>query len=106
MAKIATSIKQSQALLEIGIDRSTADMYWWYAEGKNYLYVGKPTDDNAVPAWSLNTLVELLPMEHDGNTINIAEEDGYWCIRYGLHLYGEELYLIDAVVETFIEIQI
>ena len=103
--KIATSIEQGKALLELGIDRSTADMYWWYAEDKYYLYVGKPKDENAIPAWSLGMLLELLSIEINDNTIDITGEDGYWYIQYGLHLYGEKKPdLLDAVVETFKEI--
>ena len=66
--RIATSIEQSQKLIELGIDIKTADMYWWYSEkssGKRY-YVGTMDDDDFnektdVPAWSFTALLDLLP---------------------------------------------
>lgn len=70
MARIATSIEESQKLLELGIDKSSADMRW-YREQKWFPYELQPypynesiiTDDNESmkPAWSLGALIELLP---------------------------------------------
>ena len=73
--KICTSIEQSNKLLSLGLDPSTADMYWWYS-GKRY-YVESMDDDDFnkesdIPAWSLSALLDILAKE----THNI-DEDGY-----------------------------
>ena len=79
---IATSINQSKKLIELGIDRETADMYYWESEGKEYLYVGKCNDINGIPAWSLSALMELMPFPSLHNFFNnkwrcdIHYEDG------------------------------
>ncbi len=63
--KIATTIEQSNKLLELGIDEGTADMYWWHYEEKTYLsgmYDGEfNKHEEDVPAWSLSALMNLLP---------------------------------------------
>lgn len=64
MNKICTSLEQSNKLIELGIDVSTADMYWWYS-GRRY-YVESMDDDDFnkesdIPAWSLSALLELIP---------------------------------------------
>ena len=66
MNKICTDIKQSQRLIELGIDINTADMYYqWYSETASALHVGKGSKKlNAdCPAWSLTALMNLLPSE-------------------------------------------
>lgn len=75
MNKICTSLEQSNKLIELGIDVSTADMYWWYS-GRRY-YVESMDDDDFnkesdIPAWSLSALLDILAKE----THNI-DEDGY-----------------------------
>ena len=66
MNKICTDIKQSQRLIELGIDINTADMYYqWYSETASALHVGKGSKKlNAdCPAWSLSALMKLMPDE-------------------------------------------
>ncbi len=58
---IATTIEQSKHLLELGLDPKTADCHWWYAEGEEYLYLGRDYDINELPAWSLSALLEVMP---------------------------------------------
>ena len=81
MTMIATSIEQSQHLLELGLDPKTADMFWKYSASlgnkdingriavsyHDNLFVGKY--DGAIPAWSLSALLELMPkvIVHDMN---------------------------------------
>ena len=68
MNKICTSIEQFQKLIELGIDKNTADMYWWYY-GKNsekIYYVGVMNDnefikESDIPAWSFTALFNMLP---------------------------------------------
>ena len=66
MNKICTSLEQSKKLIELGIDVTTADMY--YMNGTKHVLVipNYETDffnlqEDDVPAWSLSALLELIP---------------------------------------------
>lgn len=73
MNKICTSLDQSKKLLELGIDITTADMWWQTSEEDGVyekecpcLYVGeipKYMIDYLIPipAWSLSALLKLIP---------------------------------------------
>ena len=65
MNKICTSIEQSQKLIELGIDVSTADMYWWATSKRYYMEAMDDGDFNEraghIRAWSLSALLELIP---------------------------------------------
>ena len=67
MNKICTSLEQSQKLIELGIDVSTADMHYPNRIGvDNYPLPIKWKNDNSllsqeIPAWSLSALLELIP---------------------------------------------
>ena len=71
---IATSIKQSQHLLRLGLDPSTADMHWFDIDGYNphkndwrlmcgHCDVADCSKGIYVPAWSLSALLEVMPKE-------------------------------------------
>ena len=68
MNKICTSIEQSKKLLELGIDVSTADMYYdvnsYGIQGKPEVAVGKVWSKD-IPAWSLSALFDILPKQFD-----------------------------------------
>ena len=68
--KICTSIEQSEKLLSLGLDPSTADMMWGYFyNGENqcvpqirpFLDMRGEIPKGYVPAWSLTVLLELMP---------------------------------------------
>ena len=73
MDKICTSLEQSKKLLELGIDRNTADMVWIEdyhgydnngkrKHGQYRLYSNKfipAYGQDSVPAWSLTSLLGL-----------------------------------------------
>lgn len=69
--QIATTIEQSRRLLSCGVDPKTADMYWCsFLQCEPFLALGEiprdnetgnVLDDKDVPAWSLSTLLALLP---------------------------------------------
>ena len=65
MNKICTSLEQSEKLIELGIDVSTADMFWWHnTEEKRYeawLIDYAFISDMDIPAWSLSALLGLMP---------------------------------------------
>lgn len=66
MNKICTNIEQSKRLIELGIDRNTADMYWDYDIQKHEDYpmvMDEQFDDTCIPAWSLSVLLTLIPKE-------------------------------------------
>ena len=55
------SIEQMQHLQELGVDTSKASCYWWYAEGRDYLYWGKCSDANGIPTFNLQDMLEMMP---------------------------------------------
>lgn len=80
MNKICTNVKQSQKLIELGIDVNTADMHYMYRHweideetigSQSDASIGFDSDfyygaDNSktyhyIPAWSLSALLNLLP---------------------------------------------
>ena len=73
MNKICTTIEQSKKLVELGIDVSTADMYYSYNMniqtgewelGKTPVIIDgfkKIDPAHDVPAWSLTKLINLIP---------------------------------------------
>lgn len=67
MTKICTSIIQSKKLIELGVDMTTADMYWFHEVADmmvNYeprvITLMSHVNEN-IPAWSLSALVKMLP---------------------------------------------
>ena len=72
MNKICTSQEQSKKLIELGIDTTTADMFWDTLSAKNpeaqvnnHHLVDEYDDWYRVPAWSLSALMNLLPSEFE-----------------------------------------
>jgi hypothetical protein len=62
---ICTSINQSKALIDLGLDRSTSDMCYGVAVAERNEYWDIPKAqfayEDELPAWSLQTLINLLP---------------------------------------------
>lgn len=89
MNNICTSIEQSQKLIELGIDVSTADMFWWHnTEEKRY---EASLNDYAficdwdIPAWSLSALLSVLPsvIKRNGKRMFLTmEKAGAYNIYY------------------------
>ena len=73
-SKICTTIEQSQKLIELGIDRNTADMCWQ----NNEFPIGF-NDDDAIPAWSLAALMDMLPSK-------FIEKGKYSETTYSIHI--------------------
>lgn len=67
MNKICTSLEQSKKLIELGIDVNTADMrYSPLNPDIPWVWVSKPLiEKDAIPAWSLTALLDLLPKDED-----------------------------------------
>jgi len=64
--KICTSIEQSKKLLSLGLDPSTADMYYEPIDGNPIRFAVIPNVGKYgkwdMPAWSLTALLELMPL--------------------------------------------
>ena len=60
-----TTIKQSERLVNLGLNPRTADA--WYINGSGNPHLGRWNDNqhdyDDVPAWSLSALLELMPGE-------------------------------------------
>ena len=67
-----TTLEESRLLIELGVKPETADMHYWNAEGKDYVYVGKSDTVNSVPCWSLNALIELFPTGENAPTFTLT----------------------------------
>ena len=95
---IATSIEQSKRLVELGLDISTADMYWEEEINITKIVVGnyslhmqcmqdkdykKHSNPVISPAWSLTALLELMP-ELDGRNpeLNRIINTNKWWMLY------------------------
>lgn len=60
-----TTIEQSKRLVELGLDRKTADLHY-DGEGDvvgkgRCLALHKPYKDSHIPAWSLDALLKVIP---------------------------------------------
>ena len=68
-SQVCTNIKQSQRLLELGLNPETADMAWVCVtkEGLTQWVMTLNTPKNEpnidIPAWSLHRVMELLPQD-------------------------------------------
>ena len=85
MVRGYTTIEQSCKLIELGLDKSTADMYYreWKRATKDIriAHVGKAGKED-LPAWSLTALLELIPLytleqTTDGKVIAVSEIGQY-----------------------------
>lgn len=60
-SQVCTTIEQSKRILALGLNPETADCYnrpeeWGYSN-----WIGKPSLETDIPAWSLHRLLEMLP---------------------------------------------
>ena len=101
MNKICTTIKQSQKLIELGIDINTADMRYMYRHWEidentigsqsdasigfdsDFYYETSVQSYHYIPAWSLTALLGVIPKRikhYNVLTIDISENE--FAIRY------------------------
>ena len=114
MNKICTSLEQSKKLLELGIDVSTADMYWWPTSIRYYIEAMDDGDFNEeeghVRAWSLAALSNFIRpyiADNDGNNYKFyLSKDGIgrWVAYYksdnvSIHICEESDSMIDVIFE-------
>jgi hypothetical protein len=88
MIRIATNIDQSRKLIELGLDPKTADCRHVFCctvqkEDIYQLELGEPNaDEETVPAWSLTTLLELMPAEEGDRPIIEKIRPGEYTCKY------------------------
>lgn len=87
---IATSVKQSINLSKLGLSYKTSDMFYkhdtdldGYIEKDIYeLKIGHSYNEHDIPAWSLSSLIELMPSrveeEYKLNMIKDDTTNGYY----------------------------
>lgn len=98
MNKICTDIRQSQKLIELGIDINTADIIYNIFD-KSYIRHDTPIDKYHMPAWSLSALLELIP----NYIINKADDKIYANLYYGFKSSHDNL--VDAAFEMICQLK-
>ena len=84
MSNIATTIEQSRKLIELGLDETTANMYYPYLGAGQYgdiPRVGFPIEYSGgrdIPAWSLSALLEVMPNNDYWDIYLCQAQDGKW----------------------------
>lgn len=113
-SQIATTRKQSKQLIEMGISLETADCHIEMApSGMDYTYITQNyhcLSSNAIPAWSLIRLIELIPKSLEQTNrpnadLEISSDRMYWFVTYeelGYDVKHQEMKrdLFDAVIAT------
>ena len=113
-SQIATTRKQSKQLIEMGISLETADCHIEMApSGMDYTYITQNyhcLSSNAIPAWSLIRLIELIPKSLEQTNRPNADLDiycdrMYWFVTYeelGYDVKHQEMKkdLFEAVIST------
>lgn len=77
MKDICTSPKQSERLVELGLDVNTADMYYIVSEDVysfHYALNGAPIQDDDLPAWSLSAMLRIIKYYELRNTPDLPNE--------------------------------
>ena len=116
MNKICTSIEQSKKLIELGIDRNTADMLWTYdftvndINGLNVISTYLKPEENDIPAWSLASLLKLMPTDDkkDEYYVDTESHSDYHTVSYRncwdgcIHSEYSEESLLDAAFKMVV----
>lgn len=104
-----TTLEEAKQLVKAGLPVETADMHYWLAEGREYVYTGKCSDSNGIPCWSLGALINLLPeiLMDDIRCYPVVRKPiytGQWQVAYVNGLYKTLHYetSIEAVMEIII----
>lgn len=106
MNKICTDIDQSKKLIELGIDINTADMLWTYdfmvndINGLNVISELLKPEENDIPAWSLTTLLKLIPKSMISTPNPLSTN--YCCrnVEFDMEFYADNP--VDAVFEMVV----
>lgn len=118
MNKLCTSIKQSQKLIDLGIDVDTADMFWKNGVSDKYIqcftpFVSCGTNidyDYDIPAWSLAALLKYLhKFRAQGYIPILLPTENKWILNFVEHGHGTICKVVcydpvDACVGTILTI--
>lgn len=116
MNKICTDVNQSQKLIELGIDIGTADMLWTYdfmvndINGLNVISEQLKPEENDIPAWSLTSLLGLMPTDDkkDEYYVDTESHSDYHIVNYSncwngwIHSEYSEESLLDAAFKMVV----
>lgn len=109
-----TSIEQAKKLVELGIDADTADMYWAtdiemvittpyvsYLNGEKNI----PAYKDAIPCWSTEALLKLLPIETNGYIMRDIHSTikRKYKIAYSYRGYDKIIIICDTLCECAYE---
>ena len=106
-SQICTSVEQSERLLELGLKPETADMCFFRSTDED---LGNPytrlvvddyilnalEDDDNIPAWSLNRLIEMCDKTQCGMTISISND--------GVAVDGDLFEVLDNTYDNLISV--
>ena len=105
---IATTIEQSNHLLELGMPKESANMcYTWQVIDKEYfpIPVARKAYDDELPAWSLAALLNFLPEKIEPfYYISLEKYVKGYRIAYLYTIGGELQHLIQYTGETAIDV--
>ena len=96
------SIEQMNQLKELGVDvkpKGTCLMYTSDSSDNYYLKYGESTCEDDIKAFSLQDLIELLPIENIDIRRNCHEK---WVISYKDEITFKSEFMIDAAYEMLI----
>lgn len=79
-SQICTTVEQSKRLLELGLKKETADMYYQKLNDKWIAIIGQPLSYGSlqgiylIPAWSLHRLMELATTKRKVMLIRVGDD--------------------------------
>lgn len=84
-SQICTTIKQSQRLLELGLNPETADMLYIQIDGSWICIISQGDEEyipyeDRFPAWSLHRLLEMYVERYISCNVNLKELTFDWLI--------------------------
>ncbi len=109
MTQICTTIEQSKRLLDLGIKRETADMFWPLGSSLPEVCCVGDNMQADYPSWSLGALLRLIPetIEHR-YVFHLAHFGAYYCdydneVKYGcegVDVFKNCITLIEDLVKS------
>ena len=106
-----TTIKQSEHLLELGLDSSTADFQYVNGESENLHFNTEEHDEDYIPCWSTEALMKILAEKalefDDDGSVSLHSWSGTWSLNmYDCPLECTEDYKepIDACYEMIVKV--
>lgn len=105
-SQICTTREQSERLLALGLKKETADMVHQSVGATQFnVWYKAEIEDNFYPAWSLNRLIEMMPLDvvPEGGFDNIFTLTKGWPSGYSVEYDGFSYYHKKNIYDTLIE---